>query len=37
VAAFQLYFQLGKQRKLGCVGNDSHFVFDKKFPGENEA
>jgi hypothetical protein len=35
MAAFQFYLQLEKQRKVwGWVGNDSHFVFGQKFPGE---
>jgi hypothetical protein len=28
--AFQFYFQSGKKRKVGCVGDDNHYVFDKK-------
>jgi hypothetical protein len=35
-AAFQFYLQSGKQRKVGLVGDDSHVVFDQKFPGEKE-
>jgi hypothetical protein len=34
MAAFQFYLQSGKQRKVWWVGNDSHVVFGKKFPGE---
>jgi hypothetical protein len=33
MAAFQLYLQRGKQRKVGSVGDESH-VFEKKFPNE---
>jgi hypothetical protein len=33
MAAFQFYFQLGKQRKAGRVRDDSHVAFDLKFPG----
>jgi hypothetical protein len=32
ISAFQFYFKSGKQRKVGCVGDDSHVVFGKKFP-----
>jgi hypothetical protein len=35
MVAFQFYLQSGKQRKVGWVGDDSHVVFGKKFPGEN--
>jgi hypothetical protein len=31
MAAFLLYLQLGKQRKIGWVGEYSHAVFDQKF------
>jgi hypothetical protein len=34
MAAFPFYLHLGKQRKVGWVGNDSHVVFGQKFPGE---
>jgi hypothetical protein len=34
MAAFQFYLQLGKQRKVGWVGDDSHVLFSKKFPAE---
>jgi hypothetical protein len=34
MAAFQSYLQSGKQRKVGWVGDESHVVFGKKFPGE---
>jgi hypothetical protein len=34
MVAFQFYLQLGKQRKVGWVGDDSHVVFGTKFPGE---
>jgi hypothetical protein len=34
MAAFQLYLQSGKQLKVGWVGDDSHVVCRKKFPGE---
>jgi hypothetical protein len=37
MAAFQYYLQSGKQRKLGWVGDDSHFVFDQKFPGKRRS
>jgi hypothetical protein len=30
MAAFQLYCQPGKQRKVGWAGDDSHVVFSKK-------
>jgi hypothetical protein len=32
--SFQFYFQSGKQRTVGWMAEDSHVVFDKKFPGE---
>jgi hypothetical protein len=32
--AFQFYLQLGKQRKVGLVGDDSHVVLGQIFPGE---
>jgi hypothetical protein len=31
---FQFYLQLGKQRKVGWVGDYSHVAFGQKFPGE---
>jgi hypothetical protein len=31
---FQFYLHLGKLRKVGWMGDDSHVVFGKKFPGE---
>jgi hypothetical protein len=34
MGAFQVYLQLGEQRKVGRVGEGSHLVFGKKFPGE---
>jgi hypothetical protein len=34
MAAFQFYLQLGKQRKVGWVGDESHIVFGQIFPGE---
>jgi hypothetical protein len=30
MAAFQFYLQLGKQRKVGWMGNNSHVVFGIK-------
>jgi hypothetical protein len=37
MAAFQLYLQSGKQRKVGWVGDHSHVVFGQKFPGEKRS
>jgi hypothetical protein len=34
MAGFQFYLQSGKQRKVEWVGEDSHVVSGKKFPGE---
>jgi hypothetical protein len=34
MVAFQIYLQLGKQRKVGLVEDDIRVVFGKKFPGE---
>jgi hypothetical protein len=34
MAAFQFYLQSGKQKKVGCVGDDSHVISDQQFPGE---
>jgi hypothetical protein len=34
MAAFQFCLQLGKQRKVGWVGDESHVVFGQQFPGE---
>jgi hypothetical protein len=36
MAAFQFYFQPGKQRKVGRVGDDTHVAFGQKFFGEKE-
>jgi hypothetical protein len=33
MAAFQFYFQSRKQRKIGCIGNESHVVFGQKIYG----
>jgi hypothetical protein len=35
MAAFQFYLQLGKQRKEGWVGDDSHIDSGQKVPSEN--
>jgi hypothetical protein len=34
MAAFQFYLQLGKQRKVGLVADNSHVLLGKKFPAE---
>jgi hypothetical protein len=34
MVSFQFHVQLGKQRKVGWVGDDSHVDFGQKFPGE---
>jgi hypothetical protein len=34
MTVFIFYLQSGKRRKVGWVGDDSHVVFGKKFPGE---
>jgi hypothetical protein len=34
MVAFQIYLQLGNQRKEGGVGDGSLVVFGQKFPGE---
>jgi hypothetical protein len=34
MAAFQIYFQSGKQSEVGWVWEYSHIVFGKQFPGE---
>jgi hypothetical protein len=33
MAVFQFRFDSEKQREVGWVGDDSHVVFGKKFPG----
>jgi hypothetical protein len=37
MSTFQFYLQLGKQRKVGWVGGNSHVVFSQKFPGERRS
>jgi hypothetical protein len=32
IAAFDIYLQLGKQRQVRWVGDDSHVVFGKEIP-----
>jgi hypothetical protein len=34
MAAFRFYLKLEKKRKVELMGDDSHFDFGKKFPGE---
>jgi hypothetical protein len=34
MAAFQCYLHSEKERKVGCVGDESRIVFGQKFPGE---
>jgi hypothetical protein len=34
MVASQFYLQLGKQRKVGWMGDDSHVVFGQTAPGE---
>jgi hypothetical protein len=36
MAAFHLYFQSRKQRKVGWVGDGSHVAFSQKFPDEKK-
>jgi hypothetical protein len=34
MTAFLFYLRPGKKIKVGCVGDDSHVIFDQKMPGE---